>query len=64
IGGGMSPVICSALLAARNGDPLWVACYVAASSLIAAGFVLLAPRSGSVSIAVPEPAAQSQVGQS
>lgn len=44
VGGGISPVICSALLATRNGDPLWVACYVAASALIAAGFVLLAPR--------------------
>jgi MHS family shikimate/dehydroshikimate transporter-like MFS transporter len=57
-------VICSAVLAARNGDPLWVACYVAASSLIAASFVLLAPRSGTVSNTIAEPVAQSQVGQS
>lgn len=64
IGGGVSPVICSALLAARNGDPLWVACYVAASSLIAASFVLLAPRSGTGSNTIAEPVAQSQVGQS
>ncbi|MFP3271291.1 MAG: MFS transporter [Paraburkholderia sp.] len=64
IGGGISPVICATLLAARNGDPLWVACYVAASALIAASFVLLAPRGASAPGVAPEPAASSQAGQS
>ncbi|WP_254067549.1 MFS transporter [Burkholderia sp. L27(2015)] len=43
VGGGMSPVICSALLASHGGDPTAVAIYVAVSALIGACFVALAP---------------------
>ena len=43
VGGGLSPVISSALLASHGGDPTTVAIYVAVSTLIGACFVALAP---------------------
>jgi MFS transporter, MHS family, shikimate and dehydroshikimate transport protein len=44
VGGGMNPLICSSLLAQRQGEPTLVAGYIAACTLVAAGFTLFAPK--------------------
>lgn len=62
VGGGINPVICSSLLAHGGGDPSGVALYITISALIAACFVLFAPRSSAAGHASPAPAASIAAG--